>query len=213
MVFRGQEIVGYVDQPAGTPGGDGDVARLMDAGVLNIRHESDVNRRPVWRETVAACQEGDVLTIVALDRLGRPIRSLLRSIAGMCARGVRFRCLNGGVDIDLTRHGIAQARVIDALVGCLNVWEGGRTRNRGQTMAERGRRPGAQLKLGTASPDAVVEMLRRPGASRASVARQLGVGRTTLYRYLNRNVVSGPGVDGEASRGPDQCNNNQRAEG
>lgn len=190
MVTLSRKLLGYVDQPPGTLVGAADAARLLKAGANKIYHEADIRRRSVWREMVAACQDGDVVVVVSLDRIGRPMRSLLQSVADLCGAGVRLRCLDGSVDIGAVSRGCGQAQIIDALVGCLHLWETSRTRHRGRTMAQRGSRPGAQAKLAALSPDDVLTMLQKPGVTRTSVARELGVGRTTLYRYLNRTSTS-----------------------
>ncbi|NPD66272.1 recombinase family protein (plasmid) [Lichenicola cladoniae] len=145
-----------------------------------------MTRRPVLRGIVKMTGGDIVLVIVALNRLGRPLGRVLRSLSRFRAAGVHIRCLEEGIDIDTTPEGRAQARVVDALSSCMDRWEGLRAQHRGDTMAERRIRPGVQPKLANSSPDQIMAMLGRPGASRASVARELGVGRTTLYRYLGR---------------------------
>lgn len=192
MMSRGGELVGYVDQPAGTPGGDADASRLRDAGVAAFCHEEDLTRRPVWRAMIEASHEGDVLVVVALDRLGRPMRRLLYAVAHLCNSRIGLRCLDGDVELCASPQGRAQAQVFEALTICLATWEAGRARHRGKTMADRGRRPGAQPKLGANSAEDLRVMLQRPGASQTSVARELGIGRTTLYRYLKRTSAPRP---------------------
>lgn len=175
-----------MDHPAETEAGCIDAARLRQAGAVRIHHETDATRRPVLRGIVKMTGGDIVLVIVALNRLGRPLGRVLRSLSRFQAAGVHIRCLEEGIDIDTTPEGRAQARVVDALSSCMDRWEGLRAQHRGETMAERRIRPGVQPKLANSSPDQIMAMLGRPGASRASVARELGVGRTTLYRYLGR---------------------------
>jgi DNA invertase Pin-like site-specific DNA recombinase len=180
-------VTGYVDHPSGTPQGDEDAACLIGSGISNIRHEVDQEARTVWNEVDAGLRPGDILVVVSLDRLGRPLRRLLRSVASLSNRGVGLRTLNDGVDLTTTPQlAHAQTRVVDALLACVNAWEAKRSRKGRQTMAERGKRPGAYPKLVIDSADDVRGMLQRPGATRTSVAKQLGVSRTTLYRYLQQ---------------------------
>lgn len=191
MLQRHGNIVGYIAQPPGTTEGDTDAERLHDAGVVDIRHEEDLKYRPVYHELIARCRGRDVLVVASLDRLGHPMTRLLRSVAGLCGRGIVLRCLDGGVNLGATQHGRAQVQLIDALVACLDVWEARQARQRSETMAERGSRPGAQSKLTATSPSDLVAMLDRPGANQTLVARELGVGRTTLYRHLKRTSGRG----------------------
>lgn len=179
-------ILGYVDRPAGTPRGDSDAARLRGAGVREIHYEADPKARPVWRDTLETCRSCDVVVVVSLDRIGQPLRHLLRSMAALSDRGIGLRCLEGGVNLGANPAGRAQVRLVSALVECLDIWEECRSQRRSATMKERGNRPGAHPKLRGAFLSQVLAMLNRPGATQVSVARELGVGRTTLYRFLNR---------------------------
>ena len=188
-------IEGYVDQPIASEAGCADAARLRLAGANRLHFELDKVHRPVLRELMRKMASDTVLVVVALDRLGRPLSRLLDSLSRLKKAGVRIRSLEGGIEMDMTLEGRAQGRVVDALSNCVSNWEARRAHHRGETMAERGSRPGAQLKLGSSSPEQVLVMLGRPGASRTSVARELGVGRTTLYRFLRRTLVVGNQLD------------------
>lgn len=181
------QCVGYVDRPARDPRARADAQRLRGAGVTKIHYEADDgSRRPVLRQVVQSLHEGDTLIVVALDRLGRPLQSLVRTLGGLRAGGVALQCIEGDVNLSDPRDGTAQARMIDAIVHCLAVWDASTAEHRGKTMAGTGRRPGAHPKLGAFSVEEVQSMLEQPGASRTSVAKQLGVGRTTLYRFLRK---------------------------
>jgi DNA invertase Pin-like site-specific DNA recombinase len=170
--------------------GSADAARLRLAGSNRLHFETDNLHRPVLRDLMKKMSDDTTLVVVALDRLGRPLSRLLESLSRLKKAGVRIRSLEGGVDMDMTPEGRAQGRIVDALFNCTNGWEARRAQRRAETMAERGSRPGAQPKLGSSSPEQVLFMLGRPGASRTSVARELGVGRTTLYRFLRRSLAA-----------------------
>ena len=185
MTSGGCRIVGYVDRPEGELG-DADASRLRAAGVDAVINESDPNKRPVLLDLAEELGKNDVLMVVAMDRLGRPVPKLLRRVISLHERGVCLRCLEGGVAIDGSRAGSAQGRVIKALMECYNAWESSKVRDRGSTMRKRGTRPGANPKLAVIPMDRLLTLLGQPGASQTSVARQLGVGRTTLYRHLKR---------------------------
>ena len=60
--------------PQAHPAGMRTLSVSARAGIVNIRHEKDIDRRTVWREMVAASNDGDMFVIVALDRLGAPFR-------------------------------------------------------------------------------------------------------------------------------------------
>lgn len=131
MTNLSNSFVGYVDQPLDSARGDADAERLRNTGARSIRPESDTEGRPVWREIVATLRQGDVVVVVAFDRLGRPMRTLLRNIAALRGRGVRLRSLEDGVDLDETDQGAAQTRLLRALAGCLDAWGAEDARRRG----------------------------------------------------------------------------------
>ena len=184
-------IEGYVDQPGISKPGSADAERLKAAGVLRVHYETDLGTRPVLRQLTAIDDSERVLVVVALDRLGGPLGHLVGCLTRLRAVGVCIRSIEDGINLDLTPEGRAQGRFIDAISKCAEGWKASREQTRSKTMAERGVRPGAQSKLDTSSPEQIQSMLGRPGATRESVARELGVGRTTLYRFLRRSLSSG----------------------
>ena len=54
--------------------------------------------RPGWHGLWRDLQDGDVVVILSLDRLGRDVLQILQTIEAMKARGVELRVLTGGVD-------------------------------------------------------------------------------------------------------------------
>jgi DNA invertase Pin-like site-specific DNA recombinase len=183
-------IEGYVDQPAISKPGCADAERLKAAGVLRIHYETDLETRPVLCQLTAIDDSERALVVVALDRLGGPLSHLVGCLTRLRAVGVCITSIDDGINLDLTPEGRAQRRFIDAISKCAEGWKASREQTRRKTMAERGVRPGAQSKLDTSSSEQIRSMLGRPGATRESVARELGVGRTTLYRFLRRSLSS-----------------------
>jgi DNA invertase Pin-like site-specific DNA recombinase len=57
-----------------------------------------VDERPGLRALIEYARPGDVVTVVALDRLGRSLPSIIKTIDDLQARGILIRSLREGVD-------------------------------------------------------------------------------------------------------------------
>jgi DNA invertase Pin-like site-specific DNA recombinase len=56
------------------------------------------DNRPGLTEALAALKAGDVLVVWKLDRLGRSLKHLVETVAGLQERGVGLKVLTGGID-------------------------------------------------------------------------------------------------------------------
>lgn len=138
------------------------------------------------RPALSACldhlQPGNTLVVWRLDRLGRSLPHLLSLVTELSEREVGLRSL--GESLDTTT---ATGRLTLAVFGALAQFERDLTRERthaGLAAARaRGKQPGRPKAI-TAKRLAVAQQMLATGIPTAEVARTLGVGRTTLYRYL-----------------------------
>lgn len=130
-------------------------------------------------------RDGDTLVVWRLDRLGRSVSHLVSVVADLQARGVGFRSLSEAIDTT-TAAGRFQLHLFAALA------EFERDVIRSRTVAglaaarARGRTGGRPSVMTPDRRDAADELLRRPDATVAGVARALGVSRASLRRYLER---------------------------
>ena len=161
---------------------------LTAAGCDRIFTETATGADPD-RAQLAACldylREGDTLVVWRLDRLGRSLPHLLRVVEQLTARGIHLRSLTESLDTSS-----ASGRLIISVFGALAEFERDLIRERtlaGLAAARaRGAKPGRPAALTSEQVDAARQLLAT-GASAASVARTLGVGRSTLYRHLGTN--------------------------
>jgi DNA invertase Pin-like site-specific DNA recombinase len=80
------------------------VAALKKFGVADDRiyreHASGKSmNRPVWKDLMAALQPGDTVVIWKLDRMGRKLFEILRTIETMKKMGVTLRTVEGVIDM------------------------------------------------------------------------------------------------------------------
>jgi DNA invertase Pin-like site-specific DNA recombinase len=139
--------------------------------------------RPGLRDALSHCRQGDVLVVYKLDRLGRTMRGLVELVADLAQRKIEFRSLSDSIDTTNT-----MGRFTFHLLGAIAEMERDLIRERtnaGLAAARaRGRKGGRKAVLTPKKLDAARALLQDRNRSVGEVAKQLGVGRTTLYRAL-----------------------------
>jgi len=161
---------------------------LRSAGCESL-HEDRLSgvavNRPGLGAALAACQPGDVLHVWKLDRLGRSMAELVGIVENLKARGVGLKVLTGeGAAIDTTRP---EGRLIFGVFAAFSEFERELIRERqreGIAIAKREGKYGGRKPSLTA--EGAVELRRRValGGSKAALAREFGISRDTLYRYV-----------------------------
>jgi DNA invertase Pin-like site-specific DNA recombinase len=134
-------------------------------------------------EAFEYCREGDVLVAARLDRLGRSLRELIDLVGELEGRGVGFRSLKESLDTTT-----AGGRLIFHVFGALAEFE--RKIIRESTMAglesarTRGRHGGRSRSLDEGEAELARRLKAEGGHSVGEICSMLGVGRSTLHRYL-----------------------------
>lgn len=160
--------------------------RLTAAGCIKCFFDKASGRnadRPGLEDCFEYLRPGDVLVVLSLDRLGRSVEDLIKIVAELKRCGVGFHSIHERLDTT-TPGGMFVFHVFAALAEFVrtiivnNTHEGlAAARARGQRLG----RPPAMTpeKLAYAR-----ELLAAPDATMASIARLLGVSRSTLYKAL-----------------------------
>jgi DNA invertase Pin-like site-specific DNA recombinase len=121
-----------------------------------------------------------VVTVVALDRLGRSLSQIIATIDGLQSRGIAVRSLREGVDLSSP-----MGRTVAGILSSLAEYERTLTAERSAAAREaarvRGRRVGRKPVL-TPEQVAVARTLRAAGTDITAIATTLGTSRTTIYR-------------------------------
>jgi len=181
-------LIGYgrtstTDQQAGLEAQRRD---LKAAGCKKVFDEqvSSIKERPQLHAALDYARDGDTLVVTKLDRLARSARHLLELLDVLEAKGVALRILNFGGDAVDTRS--ATGRLMLNMFAAMAQFEREIMLERqregiAKAKAEgkyKGRAPTARAK----AEDAV--RLFRQGKRVAHIAKELGIGRGSVYREL-----------------------------
>ncbi len=184
-------MIGYMRVSSESDRQNTDLQRdaLLKAGV-DPRHifedkaSGAKDKRPGLIKALEFLQKGDCLVVWKLDRLGRSLPHLLEIITKLHSQGIAFRSLTEAMDTT-TPHG----ELLFSVFGALAQYERALTRERimaGLDAANtRGRRAGRPKVIGEEKIEAIMEDLAA-GATKASICRNFGIKRSTLYDALGR---------------------------
>ena len=157
---------------------------LASAGCEKVFAEKVSGRSTKDREQLAEAlswvREGDTLVVTRLDRLARSVADLHRIIELLTKKGVGFRCLNqSGVDTDSST-----GRLMLAILGAVACFENDIRRERQMEGVKKAVLAGKYKgRKATIDPKRVKE-LRESGMGAAAIAREMGIGRASVYRAL-----------------------------
>jgi DNA invertase Pin-like site-specific DNA recombinase len=143
-------------------------------------------KRAALREAFDYCREGDVLVVARLDRLGRSLRELIDLVGELEERGVGFRSLKES--LDTTTAGGRLIFHVTYVFGALAEFKREIIRERTlaglESARARGRRGGRPRALDENKAKLARKLKNEDEHSAEEICEMLGVGRSTLYRYL-----------------------------
>lgn len=163
--------------------------RLTNAGAIKVFTDVPSGRsmeRPGLAALLDYARRGDTLAVVRLDRLGRSLAELLATVAMLKQRGIALLSLEEKIDT-----GSAVGELVFHVFGVIAHFKrrliAVRTRDGIAVARARGKRPGRQP-LDADRIGAALKLVAA-GLSPTGAARQIGLGRSTVYRELRRATL------------------------
>ena len=158
---------------------------LEAAGAGKIFHDVMTGARddrPGFAECMQYLREGDTLIVWRLDRLGRNMRSIVNTLHELTERVITVRSLHDGVDTS-TSTGRMVAGILMSIAEYERELARERTALKLDYARKSGRKFGRPAKLNSEQA-ALARRMKESGETAAVICKTLGIGRTTLYRYL-----------------------------
>jgi DNA invertase Pin-like site-specific DNA recombinase len=185
------ELVGYARAADGAGGGlAARVRELTGAGCTRVCAGEETGAQAggrAGRPELTACLEslhgGDTLVVTSLDQLGRSQRELIATVQDVRRCGAGLRSLREGLDTTAP-GGDAIFRVFAALVDFGRATVAAGTSDGLAAARASGKRLGRPPALTQEQLREVRALLLRPEQTISSVARAVGVSRSTIYKYL-----------------------------
>ena len=180
------DVLGYARVSTGDQDVAGQTMRLEEAGAIKVFTDVRSGKsmdRPGLIELLAYARKGDTLAVVRLDRLGRSLAELISIVEQLKARSVALLSLEEKIDTSS-----AAGELIFHVFGAIAHFErrliAERTKDGIAAARAKGKRPGRQ----PLDVDRITAALKlvAAGLSPTAAARQLGLGRSTVYREVNR---------------------------
>ena len=179
-------LIGYARISTRDQNTDLQLDALKKAGCERIFEEtaSGAKRdRPELQSALDFIRAGDTLVIWKLDRLARSTRQLLDTVEELAKLGIGLKTLTQDIDTNT-----AGGRLIFTVFGAIAEFEREiireRTRAGLDAARSRGRKGGRPRMLTEKDLKQARALLTDPEITVEDVARRLGVGPSTLYRYL-----------------------------
>ena len=165
---------------------------LLGAGVAEDRIYADrasgkKDDRPGLEACLKALREGDVLVIWKLDRLGRSLHHLVKTVTGLSDFGIGLKVLTGqGAQIDTTT---AAGRLSFGIFAALAEFESELIQERTvaglRAARARGRKGGRKPALTKAQVRTIQAAMAHRDTSVSELCGELGISPVTLYRYVD----------------------------
>lgn len=160
---------------------------LKAAGCVQIYEERVSGKqddRPELAHALKALRKGDTLVVWRLDRLGRSLPHLIKTVAAIEMLGASFESLTEKIDT-----GSATGRLVFHLFASLAEFERNliseRTREGLKAARARGTRGGRKPKLGEKDVRQIRALMADRSTSVADIAKRFGISRSTLYKLTS----------------------------
>jgi DNA invertase Pin-like site-specific DNA recombinase len=179
-------IIGYARVSTRHQTTDGQLDALTAAGAERIF--TDVmsggrDDRPGLAQMLDMVRAGDVVIVVALDRLGRSLPGIIKTVATLTERGVILRSQRESIDT-----GTAVGEMLVGIFGALAQYERTLIAERAEVAREAARTRGRQVgrpRAITADQLRAVQAMRSAGEPMSSICATLGLRRSTVYKALS----------------------------
>ncbi|WP_271299336.1 recombinase family protein [Sphingomonas sp. CV7422] len=179
-------IIGYARVSSSSQSLEVQHQHLEVAGCEKVFAEKRSGRTTEGRDALADAidfvREGDVLAVTRLDRLARSVVDLHRLIERLTVKGCGFRVLQqSGIDTTTST-----GKLTLSILGAVAEFEADIRRDRQRDGIERAKAKGIYRGRRPTIDIARIETLIAAGMTPAAIARDMGIGRASVYRLMGK---------------------------
>jgi len=185
-LFPMPDILGYARISTKFQALEAQKIRLKEQGAIRIFEDVISGRkfeRPGLNSLIDYARPGDIVCVVRLDRLGRSLKELLETVEKLKKAKINFMSLEEKIDTS-SAAGELVFHVFASIAHFERRLIAERTRDGIESARAKGKRLG-RPPLDNEKLDAAFKLIEA-GTSPREAAKQLGLGRSTLYRELNK---------------------------
>ena len=191
------ERVGYIRVSTAEQNVDRQIENLRAVTTFVDHASGRDTQRPQLEAMLRFVRAGDCVVVHSMDWLARNLSDLRRIVEDLTGRGIRVEFVHE--HLLFTGDDSPMATLMLSIMGAVAEFERSLIRERqlgGIALAKaRGVYRGGRSRL---SEERVAELRRRSeaGEEKAALAREFGISRQTLYRYLKRAAAQGGSPEG-----------------
>lgn len=184
-------LFGYARVSTSQQSLDIQIRALRDAGVKTNRIFTDkASGSSADREGLdllrMKVEEGDIILVKKLDRLGRDTADMIQLIKEFDAQGVAVRFIDDGICTDGE-----MGQMVVTILSAVAQAERRRILERTNEGRQEAKLKGIQFGRKRTIDRDSVRVLHLRGTGATAIARQLGIARSTVYKILNENIKEG----------------------
>ncbi|ONF97419.1 recombinase family protein [Sphingomonas jeddahensis] len=145
------------------------------------RSGTTTSGRSELADALSFVREGDTLVVTRLDRLARSATDLHNIVKQLADKGVSFQCLQqGGMDTTSST-----GKLLLGVLASIAEFEADIRRERQREGIDRAKAAGVYKGRKPSVDASAVRALRDQGLGGSEIAKQLGIGRASVYRALS----------------------------
>lgn len=179
------QLIGYIRVSSFDQNPERQLEEIKVTRAFTDKASGKDTNRPELDRLLSFVREGDTVVVHSMDRLARNLDDLRRIVQDLTKRGIRIEFIKEG--LTFTGEDSPMANLMLSVMGAFAEFERSLLRERqreGIALAKkRGVYRGRKRSLNT---EQISEMKRRieAGEQKATVAREYGISRETVYQYL-----------------------------
>lgn len=182
-------LFGYARVSTSQQSLDIQIKALKEAGVLDKRIFTDkATGKHIERQGLKLLQmkveQGDIILVKKLDRLGRDTADMVKLIKDFDDMGVAIRFLDDGINTEGT-----MGKMVVTILSAVAQAERARILERTNEGRIEAKSKGIKFGPKTKIDKKLVIELHKQGEGAISIAKKMGIGRSTVYKLLKAQVV------------------------